>query len=113
MATTVYDVEEIQLQDGKKLTLKPLSIRDLRRFMEVMGKTSNTQTEDEALSVLIEACGIVIEKAIPEVKENKEMLEDLLDIPTINRIIKVCGGIDLEDPNLLIAAQQQAQAGAN
>lgn len=105
MATTVYDVEEVTLQDGKTVKLKPLSIRELRRFMEVMGKTSDTKSEDEALQVLVEACGIALEKQIPELKDNKEMLEDLLDIPTINRIIKVCGGIDLEDPNLLAAVQ--------
>lgn len=105
MATTVYDVEEVTLQDGKTVKLKPLSIRELRRFMEVMGKTTQTTTEDEALQVLVEACGIALEKQIPELKDNKELLEDLLDIPTINRIIKVCGGIDLEDPNLLAAVQ--------
>lgn len=108
MATTVYDVEEIQLQDGKTVKLKPLSIRELRRFMEVMGKTAVSTTEEEALSILIEACGIALERQIPEIKDNKEMLEDILDVPTINRIIKVCGGIDLEDPNLLAAAQAQA-----
>ena len=105
MATTVYNVEEVTLQDGKTVKLKPLSIRELRRFMEVMGKTAQTSTEDEALQVLVEACGIALEKQIPELKDNKELLEDLLDIPTINRIIKVCGGIDLEDPNLLAAVQ--------
>ena len=108
MASTVYDVEEIELRDGKTVKLKPLSIRELRLFMEVMGKTSNAKTEDEALQVLIEACGVALEKQIPELKENKDLLEDILDVPTINRVIKVCGGIDLEDPNLLAAAQIQA-----
>ena len=55
MATTVYDVEEIELRDGKTVKLKPLSIRELRSFMDVMGKTANAKTEDEALQVLIEA----------------------------------------------------------
>lgn len=111
MATTVYDVEEVELQNGKSVKLKPLSIRKLREFMKIMGKTEGTKTEDEALAILIEACGIAIEDQVPDIKENKELLEDLLDIPTINRIVKVCGGIDLEDPNLLAAAQ--AQAGLN
>ena len=38
MATTVYDVEEIELQSGAKVKLKPLSIKQLRKFMEVIKK---------------------------------------------------------------------------
>jgi hypothetical protein len=35
---------------------------------------------------------------------DKDKLEDALDMPTINRILEVCGGIKLDDPNLLAAA---------
>jgi hypothetical protein len=59
LATTVYDVEEITLQNGAKVTLKPLSIKELRKFMVVMSKTANIET---------------------------------------------CGGIKMDDPNLLAAA---------
>ena len=36
LATTVYNVEEIQLQNGAKVTLKPLTIKELRKFMEAI-----------------------------------------------------------------------------
>lgn len=103
MATTVYDVEEIQLQDGKTVKLKPLPISRLRKFMEVMNSTQTANSEDEALNVLIEACAIALESQLGDVVKDKEQFEELLDLPTINRIIKICGGIDLEDPNLLAA----------
>ena len=103
MATTVYDVEEIQLQSGETVKLKPLSISKLRKFMKVMQNTQDAGTEDAALSVLIEACAIALESQLPDLAKDLEKLEDALDLPTINRIIKVCGGIDLEDPNLLAA----------
>jgi hypothetical protein len=73
LATTVYNVEEIQLQNGQTAKLKPLSIKELRKFMVAIQKTSNVTTEDETL-------------------------------PTMNRILEVCGGIKLDDPNLLAAA---------
>ena len=47
---------------------------------------------------------IILESQYPELAKDREKLEDALDVPTINRIIKICGGIDLEDPNLLAAA---------
>ena len=40
MATTVYDVEEIELQNGAKAKLKPLSIKELRKFMAAIQKTN-------------------------------------------------------------------------
>lgn len=104
MATTVYDVEEVELQDGSILKLKPLAISRLKRFMTVMNTAQEATTEDKALEVLIDACTIVIESQHPELAKDREKLEDALDVPTINRIIKICGGIDLEDPNLLAAA---------
>lgn len=104
LATTVYNVEEIQLQNGQTVKLKPLSIKELRKFMEAIQKTANVTTEGETLTVLIEACAIALEKQLPELVQDKEALEDALDVPTMNRILEVCGGIKLDDPNLLAAA---------
>ena len=47
MATTVYDVEEIQLQNGATVKLKPLTIKELREFMKVIQRTQEVTTEDE------------------------------------------------------------------
>ena len=71
--------------------------------MKVMQSTQEASSEDAALNVLIEACAIALENQLPDLVKDLEKLEDSLDLPTINRIIKVCGGIDLEDPNLLAA----------
>ena len=58
MATTVYNVEEIQLQNGETAKLKPLSIKELRKFMTAIQKTADVKTEDETLTILIDACAI-------------------------------------------------------
>jgi len=47
LATTVYNVEEITLQNGAVVKLKPLSIKELRKFMIAIKKTAESQTEDE------------------------------------------------------------------
>ncbi len=104
MATTVYDVEEIQLQNGAKVTLKPLTIKELRKFMTVIQKTANVQNEDETLTILIDACAVALEKQLPDLVADRDALEDSLDVPTINRILEVCGGIKMDDPNLMAAA---------
>lgn len=104
MANTVYDVEEIELQNGAKVTLKPLSIKQLREFMEVIGKTQTVETEEETLNVLISAVAVALKKQLPDLVADLDALEDALDVPTINRILDVCGGIKMDDPNLLAAA---------
>lgn len=104
MATTVYNVEEIQLQNGAKVTLKPLTIKELRKFMEAIRKTAEVKSEEETLTVLIDACAVALEKQLPDLVKNRDELEDALDVPTINRILEVCGGIKMDDPNLLAAA---------
>jgi hypothetical protein len=103
LATTVYDVEEIQLQNGATVKLKPLTIKELREFMKVIGKTQEVTTEDETLSILIEACGVALKKQLPELVADQDAFEDTLDVPTINRILEVCGGIKMDDPNQLAA----------
>lgn len=104
MATTVYDVEEIELQNGDKAKLKPLSIKQLRKFMEVVKKTQDSTDENVTLSILIDACAVALETQLPDLVADRDKLEDALDVPTINRILEVCGGIKMDDPNLIAAA---------
>ena len=104
MASTVYDVEEIELQNGAKVKLKPLSIKQLRKFMEVIKKVQEAEDETATLGILVEACGVAIETQLPDLVADIEKLEEALDVPTINRILEVCGGIKMDDPNLIAAA---------
>jgi hypothetical protein len=104
LATTVYDVEEIELQNGAKVRLKPLTIKELRKFMVAIQRTQEVTSEDETLNILIDACAVALERQLPELVKDRDALEDALDVPTINRILEVCGGIKMDDPNLLAAA---------
>jgi hypothetical protein len=104
LASTVYDVEEIQLQNGENVKLKPLSIKELRKFMVAIQKTADIKSEEETLTVLIDACAVALEKQLPDLVKDRDAFEDALDVPTINRILEVCGGIKMDDPNLLAAA---------
>ena len=104
MASTVYDVEEIELQNGAKVKLKPLSIKQLRKFMEVIKKVQDAEDETATLGILVEACGVALETQLPDLVADLDKLEDALDVPTINRILEICGGIKMDDPNLIAAA---------
>jgi hypothetical protein len=109
LATTVYDVEKIKLQNGTEVELKPLTIKDLREFMKVINKTSTVTTEDETLTLLIDACAVALQKQLPDLVADRDAFEDVLDVPTINRILEICGGIKMDDPNQIAAMDLAGQ----
>lgn len=108
MATKIYDTIEVELQDGTVVTVRPLSIKLLRKFMEVMKKMDTKMSEEENLDILVEACGVALERQVPDIAKNRENLEDALDVPTMWKIIEVAGGIKMSDPNLLMEAARES-----
>ena len=104
MATTLYDTVEIELQDGRKAILKPLPIKRLKEFMKVVTKLDTVKDEEEAIDIFLEASAIALRKSLPDLADNKEAL----DVPTIWKIMEVCGGIKLGDPNLMAAATKMS-----
>jgi len=144
LATTVYTVEEVELQDGQTATLKPLVIKRLRHFMKMIGEMESFDSQEAIEDVMMNCAAFCIarehpeywdedksngsyedpnyektgeeDEKIPKIRRLKggytEEFEDAIDTPTMVRIIKVCGGIDFESPELLRAAQAAAQAAA-
>jgi hypothetical protein len=112
LATSVYTTEEVQLQDDTTVTLKPLNIKALRKFMKVMEKFGEEQTtEDEGLEILLDASALCLKGQRPEFWNTDEdchsdSYEEAVDMPTVYKVLDVCGGVKLNDPNLLAMAQE-------
>ena len=103
MATTMIREENVTLQDGREVTVRPLNIKNLRKFMSVVQKFQDVdETDDMAgLDLMVEAVQIALEKAAPDIADNKDYLEENLDIHAIHQIMNVAGGVDMAaDPNL-------------
>lgn len=122
MATKAYTAREISLQDDTDVTVRPLPIGRLRRFLEAWEAIKDLEDGDDGFGVFINCCGIALEHEYKKsgkfdslkapVNENgdflsdeyKEYLEDVLDLETIYVILEVAGGIKLNDPKLMEAA---------
>jgi hypothetical protein len=134
IATAAYDKEELELQDGTVVTLRPLNITNLRRFSKALRELNEArdnkpedenaeQSEEREVDGMIRLAGICLErelkdKVTEDTKDTKEAdevwreyLEDSLDMPTIDKVLEVCGGVTKPDPNLLAAALEMAQRG--
>jgi hypothetical protein len=112
LATTVYDVVEIQLQNGDEATLRPLDLKRLRKVMKViedMNKAALAAAESDSadgddgydnLEFLIRAAKICLEKQLPDLVKDEDAFEEALDLPTIWKILEVAAGISMGNPNL-------------
>jgi predicted nucleotidyltransferase len=103
MATKVYDTVTVELQNGDTIEVKPLPIKRLRRFMEVIAQMDDESSDKSPIDVMVEAAAIVLEKKYPHLANDQDELEELLDVPTMVKIVEVAGGLNLsgDNPNLV------------
>lgn len=90
---------EIQFADGKKRTIKPLTIRQLRKFMAVassMKINDDGSMTDEDIDSMVESASIALLATDPDLAGNKDALEDILDIKSYSALMSAAMG---NDPN--------------
>lgn len=108
MATQVYTKETFELQNYDEdegpieVVITPLPIKHLRPFMEEFHKLleSDNLKDDLAFTDILFKCAkIAIFARNNHVTEDQ--LEDMLDLPTIVKIVELAGGVTLDgtDPN--------------
>jgi hypothetical protein len=90
---------EILFADGKKRTIKPLTIRQLRKFMKVannMKPGEDGQMSDEDIDRMVESAAIALMATDPELAGDPEALEDILDLRSYSDLMAAAMG---NDPN--------------
>jgi hypothetical protein len=104
MANTVYETVEIKLSNGEEISIKPLTIKNLKKFTQVIKKLDdeNVKTEEDAMEIFIEAAMVCMEQFSPDLAKDKEKFEDVIEVPTLMKILEVAGGLNLGgDQNLM------------
>lgn len=106
MATAVYDTLEVELENGKVLNLKPLSIKNLRKFMQIISVESdleNATNDLEAIDSLLKGAIFCVKALDPDEygKMDDEEVESLLTLPTAMKVLEIAGGLKTADPNLM------------
>jgi inhibitor of KinA sporulation pathway (predicted exonuclease) len=102
MATTVVEQKELTLIDGTKINVRPLKVSLLRKFLKKFAEITEVATDnDKSMSVLMECVQIAMQQYKPELAEDVEKLEELLDLPTVYRVVEAASGIVLDDANVI------------
>lgn len=101
MATKVTKEETVTLQDGEEYDVRPLNIKNLRKFMTIIEGFQDVESEVDGLEIMVEACAVALSKDYPEKAADTDYLEENLDMDSIAQILRVSGGVDISgDPNL-------------
>ena len=98
MAPTINEEKEIALVDGSKLKIRPLRISLLRTFMKKFEEIQGVAADnDKSMNILMECVQIAMRQYKPELAEDITKLEDLLDLPTVYKIVEEASGVRLTD----------------
>lgn len=90
----------ITFADGVVRTIRPLTIRQLRKFMKVANElkvTDESAMTDEDIDRMIEAASIALAKVDPDLAGDTDALEDALDLRCFGELMAAAMG---NDPNL-------------
>ena len=98
MAKTVNEEKTIELLNGETIQIRPLKVSLLRSFMKKFEEIQDTTTDnDKSITVLMECVQIAMQQYKPELAEDMEKLEEMLDLPSVYRIVEEASGVRLAD----------------
>lgn len=105
MATTVNETKKIELIDGTKIEVRPLKISLLKPFMAKFEEIANVATDNtKSMDILMQCVQIAMKQYSPELADDKDKLEDILDLPTVYKIVEEASGVKLADVTGMTAA---------
>jgi hypothetical protein len=58
---------------------------------------------DKSMDLLIDCVQIAMKQYNADLSADRKKLEDVVDLPTVYKIIEIASGVKLNDPNLLAA----------
>ena len=101
MANTIFEVSELELLDGSTVTVRPLSIKNLKKFNAVIaGLRVDDIDEEKAMEIFVAAGVVCMEQLRPDLAD-PEAFEEVVDGQTMMRILEKAGGLVTGSPNLV------------
>lgn len=95
----------IHLMDETEITVRPLRISLLKPFLkEFKGLEKVADNDEKSMDVLLNCVQIAFKQYAPELAEDRAKIEDMIDLPTIYKIIDVASGINLTDSTALLGS---------
>ena len=98
MATTVHESNIIVLLDETEIKLRPLKISLLREFMIEFAKIDAVvEDNDQSMDILMKCVQIAMKQYAPKLSDDAKALEEILDLPTVYKVIEAASGVELNE----------------
>jgi hypothetical protein len=102
MSTTINEPRTVELLDGTSITVRPLKISLLRPFMtKFEGIAEVADNNEKSMTLLMECVQIALQQFAPDLAKDAKALEELLDLPTVYKIVEEASGIKLSEASLM------------
>ena len=99
---TATEEKTVTLIDGTKIKVRPLKISLLRPFMKKFEDIAKVAEDNEkSMDLLIDCVQIAMKQYKPELAEDRDQLEELLDLPTVYQIIDAASGFQNADASVV------------
>lgn len=102
MANSARISVDVEFADGETRTVKPLTISRLRKFMKLVESLSTTEAAnlgDEDIDKMMDAAAVVVSQIDPKLAEDKEKLEEIIDVDIFWKLMQIAMGNKVADPN--------------
>lgn len=107
MATTVHEPHKIKLIDGTEITLRPLKISLLRKFMKKFeGIAAVVDNNEKSIDLLMECVVIAMEQYAAGLSVDLANLEENIDLPTVYQIVEIASGIPLSEAAAMFSGDE-------
>lgn len=101
MTTTVHESKSITLLNDQEIKIRPLKISLLRDFMKEFEKIDAVAEDNsKSIDILIKCVQIAMKQYAPDLASDKAVLEEILDLPTVYKIVEAASGAQLGDMGL-------------
>lgn len=86
----------VEFADDVVRTIRPLTLKQLRKFVPVIEKLGSTEDansmSDEDIDTMVDAAEIILSKVDPKLAADREALEDAVDLAAFNKMIDIAMG---------------------
>lgn len=108
MTENVNEAKTLKLLDGTEIEVRALKISLLRPFMKKFaGVAAVADDNDKSLDILLECVKIAMKQYKPELADDAVKLEEILDLPTVYKIVEAASGINLGEVTDILNATMQ------
>ena len=88
---------DIKLIDGTVIKAVPLKISLLRPFMTRFAELTKVADDNEkSMDVLLDCVQIALKQYKSEIADDRDALEENIDLPTVYKIIDAASGVNLQ-----------------